>query len=269
MDNRAPRPATYITDAVVLRLSDHGEADRIVTLLTAERGKVTAVAPGARRSRRRFGAALAPFGYGQAQLRERRGDDLQVLEALDAQRGFPHLTLDLSRLSHASYACELVRELCPPAVPEPEVLGLLLRLLAHLDDQPAGARPRAEPLRAFELQLLRAVGLQLSLSRCAACGVSIPPEEDEVGFDLRRGGVLCRGCLYGSAGGGVRLSGAVRAALLLLEQAEIGGPQLAAAVLAGGVLVTCRDLLLGVVQQHLGRPLKAVEFIAKMNQAGF
>ena len=47
-----------MTDAIVIRLTDYGESDRIVTLLTERHGKVTAIAKGARRSRKRFGGAL-------------------------------------------------------------------------------------------------------------------------------------------------------------------------------------------------------------------
>ena len=61
-------PRVHITEAVVLRVSDLGDYDRVVTLLTAQLGKVSAVAKGAKRSRRRFGAALSPFGHGEATL---------------------------------------------------------------------------------------------------------------------------------------------------------------------------------------------------------
>ena len=55
-----------VTQALVLRVTDYGEADRIVTLLTERYGKVSALARGARSSRRRFGAALSSFGFGEA-----------------------------------------------------------------------------------------------------------------------------------------------------------------------------------------------------------
>ena len=142
-------PGTFVTEAVVLRLADHGEADRVVTLLTESHGKVTAVAPGARRSRRRFGAALSPFGTGQAALRERRGQELLLLESLHADRGFPHLSQELGRFGHAAYACELCLHLCPPGEPEPDVLALLRGFLGYLDGLPIIDRPRVEALRAF------------------------------------------------------------------------------------------------------------------------
>ena len=59
--------------AIVLRTVDYGESDRVVTLLTAERGKLAAFARGARASRRRFGGALEPFTLLAVEARERRG----------------------------------------------------------------------------------------------------------------------------------------------------------------------------------------------------
>ncbi len=264
----------HVTDAVVLRLADYGEADRVVTLLTATRGKIAALAPGARRSRRRFGAGLSLFGHGEATLRERRGQDLAILEGLHCARGFPRLGLELGRFGHASYACELCRELCPLNEPEPEVYALLVSLLGYLDGLPVSEKPRTEPLRIFELRLLDAVGLGLALDRCAACTASIGDVTGELGeqgapvpFDRVRGGVLCHDCHHSAVGGSpVPLSRDVRAALLWFKQAVIEDPLVQP--LPREVLTGCRDLLLDVIQHHLGRGLRAVEFIAKLNLMG-
>lgn len=279
---------TFVTEAVVLRLTDHGEADRIVTLLTASHGKISAVAPGARRSRRRFGAALSPFGSGEASLRERRGQDLLLLESLHSDRGYPHLGQELGRFSHAAYACELCLHLCPPGEPEPAVLALLRAFLGYLDGLPIADKPRVEPLRSFELRLLQAVGLGLSLSRCCACGRGLadPSEdallqerEEEGGaaphpFDVQRGGALCELCCGRSAGGAVLsrpLSAAVLAALQALARRwpvlDAAGSEVTLR-LSPWVAQGCREVTLAVLRNHLGRDLRAVEFIHKLNLTG-
>lgn len=313
----APSRGAIVTRAIVLKVSNYGDADRIVTLLTESHGKVSALARGARSSRRRFGAALSPFGYGEAVLRERPDRDLFGLDDLHASRGFPHLSQELGRFGHACYACELCLHLCPPHEPEPEVLALLLALLEQLDAQPIAERPAVEPLRAFELHLLEAVGLGLSLSACAACGVSVrtgmpmsssvsapgtiagpvaaagagsyqPSDFELLPFDPSRGGVLCTTCYVGMANGprdvspdeapapsarspgGGRILRSVRDALLTLAAEAPGSlPSPAALAIPRPVLTACRDLLLGIIQHHLGRNLRAVEFIAKLNTALF
>src|SRR5262245_27992425 len=124
--------ARLVTPAVVLRTVDYGEADRVVTLLARAGGKRAAIARGARRSTRRFGAGLALFGVGEATLAERPHAELDVLEAFHGARGFPHLALDVAKVAHAGYACEVVRELAPARQAEPELFDLLVAFLALL-----------------------------------------------------------------------------------------------------------------------------------------
>ena len=261
------------TPALVLRVVNFGETDRVVTLLTAAHGKLSALAKGARSSKKRFGAALSPFGFGEAMLRERRGQELWLLEDLHTSRGFARLPQELGRFSHACYALELCLHLCPPHEPEPAVLAQTLHLLEYLDGLPLDARPGAEALRVYELHLLRAVGLGLQLRECAACGHDVP-ELPFVPLDIGRGGVLCPDACWlgpipthlGPLGGG--LAGEVRTALRELEETPLAPEVLSGLVLPRAVNRLCRELLLAVLQHHLGRNLRAVEFIAKLNAAG-
>ncbi len=257
------------TPCVVLRVLDYGDADRIVTLLTAAHGKISALAKGARSSRRRFGAALSSFGFGEALLEERRGQDLWSLSDLHVTRGFPNLPLELSRFGHAAYACELCLHLCPPHVPEPEVLRLLVTLLDYLDGLPIADKPSPLALRIFELQLLSAVGLQLQLYDCAACGGPVPAA-DWVPLDVRRGGVLCESCFLGPIpeqlgpqGGG--LSSSLRDLLAQLETRPLAPESLADLTVPPPVQHQIRELLQSIIQHQLGHGLRAVTFIAKMN----
>ncbi len=261
----------HVTPSLVLRVSDFGESDRIVTLLTEHHGKVAALARGAKNSRRRFGAALGLFGCGEAVLRERR--DLWLLEELHSHRGFVRLGQELGRFGHASYACELCQHLCPPHAPEPAIYRLLLGLLDHLDRLPLSDRPQVEPLRTFELRILDAVGLGLSLRSCATCGNEVPAHP-YVPFDVPRGGVHCPdtcfggptptelGLIFSGLSGG--LPEAVRAALIALSESEPGAPP---TTISSLVLSACRDVLLAVLRHHLGRDLRAVEFISKLNRS--
>src|SRR5512147_1565246 len=107
--------------AVVLRTVDYGESDRVVTLLTRERGKVSAFARGARASRRRFGGALEPFTLLVAEARARSGSDLLGLESVSVERGFGGIRTDLARIACAGYAAELCRELVRDHEPHDEL----------------------------------------------------------------------------------------------------------------------------------------------------
>jgi len=250
--------AKVVTPAVVLRTVDYGESDRVVTLLCRNGGKRSALARAARKSTRRFGAGLAMFGVGEATLSERAGAELATLEGFHGARGFPHLTLDMAKVAHGGYACELVRELSPPHKEEPEVFDLLVTLLDLLDGSPA----RAETLRVFELRLLEAVGLLPSFDRCVGCGRPMNEVElDEEGpvFDLRRGGVVCADC----HGHGRALDGEVRQALLEASRLPLG--RAGELMLSASMNAACREILSEIIRDHLGKPLKSLEFIAKLN----
>jgi DNA repair protein RecO (recombination protein O) len=250
----------FVTPAIVVRTVDYGEADRIVTLFCQGAGKLSAIARGARKSTRRFGAALALFGTGEAKLTERPGSELATLESFDGARGFPHLTSDMVKVAHGGYACELVRELSPPRQPEPEVFALLIALLERLDAEP----PRAERLRLFEMRLLDLVGLRPELSRCLVCG-SDALDGNGQAFEGRRGGVVCGACRLEGAGHGVALSGEARRALLQMQEAPLESAM--EPTLPPAVNAACRDALSALITDHLGRPLKSVEFIAKLSGA--
>jgi DNA repair protein RecO (recombination protein O) len=244
------------TPAIVLRTVDYGEADRVVTLFTREAGKLSALARGARKSVKRFGAALGLFGVGEAVLIDKPNAELSGLERFDGARGFPALMSDVAKVAHGGYACELVRELIPPRQPEPGVFELLVTFFAALEAGPA----RAETLRIFELRLLDALGLRPSLEACVACGTTELGDSGDV-LDVRRGGVVCAHC----HGHGRPLTDEVRRALvdaLALDLHSAPSFALAPAVNAGA-----REALGAIIIDHVGRPLKSLEFIAKINHA--
>lgn len=241
-------------DGIVLRAVDYGESDRVVTLLTRERGKVSAFARGARASRRRFGGALEPFTLVRAETRSRAGSDLLGLESVSALRAFGGIRGDLARIACAGYAAELARELVRDHEPHDALFDLLLAYLGLLDAGPA--RPAA--LRAFELGALRAAGLQPRLDACARCGAPL----DEAGalrFDPAHGGALCRACAPAAAAAAPHVSPAAMAALVRLQSGGLAAA--AAEPLAPPAGREVRAALAAFVEHHLGRRLLSRKFL--------
>src|SRR3954447_21015721 len=103
-------PAPTRATGLVLRVVDYGDADRVITFLTRERGKLSAFARGARKSQRRFGAGLQLFAVGEALLVERHGAELLRLDGFTAMETFGTLLGSLDRIAAASYFVELCRE---------------------------------------------------------------------------------------------------------------------------------------------------------------
>jgi DNA repair protein RecO (recombination protein O) len=258
--------------AIVLRSVDTGEADRVVTLLSRERGKVAAYARGARASRRRFGGALEPFTLVRAEVRERPGADLLGLESLAVVDGFAGIRGDLARIACAAYAAELARDLVRDHEPHEDLFDLLGAYLGALGR--AAASPTG--LRAFELGALRAAGLLPRLDACARCGAPHPPLPDPLpppergeregrGGDVLRldpahGGVLCEAC-SDAARGAPALSAETAAALARLAE---GGLAAAAEPLPARAGREARDALGAFIEHHLGHRLAARRFLEEV-----
>jgi len=240
--------------AIVLRTVDTGESDRVVTLLTRERGKVSAFARGARASRRRFGGALEPFTLVAAEARERSASDLLSLESVSPLDPFGGIRDDLARIACAGYAAELARELVRDHEPHEELFDLLAAYLAAL----AGDAASPSSLRAFELGALRAAGLSPRVDACARCGAPLPGDA-AIRFDPSRGGALCARCAPLAAPSAPLLSPAARS---LLERLSEGG--LAAARRerpTAEAARQARDALTAFVEHHLGKRLRARAFL--------
>ena len=235
--------------ALVLGSVDYGEADRLVTLLTQEHGKLTAFAAGARKSRRRFAGALEPFTWLKVQLVERRGTTFR-LDAADIQEPHGHIRDDLHRISRALYATELVKELTREREQEPALLSLILRYLGELNAGAAGPTS----LLAFELEALSHAGLMPRLEDCALCGGGYA---EQPRFDAAHGGVLCEQCAPRGHRSVEVPGGLVRSLRALQQGARTPMPQDARR--------RARDLLNGFISHHLGRKLRSVEF---MDQVG-
>ncbi len=184
-------PGPFKTEAVVLRSIRFGEADRVLHLYTAERGRLGAVAKGVRRPRSRFGGRLEPFFRTRLVLHEGRGE---LCTVTSAETVHPHASLRERRpaLERASQACDAVLRLFDSEEPNRPAYNLLCRQLAVLDEEPAAAT-RAQAL-AFRLKLLLAAGFLPELAACASCG-----DPEHLGaFSAAAGGVVCAGCEAGS-----------------------------------------------------------------------
>ncbi len=245
--------------AIVLRTVDYGESDRVVSLLSRERGKLSAFARGARASRRRFGGALEPFTLLEAEVKERPGSDLAVLESVAVTRAFGGIRTDLARIACASYACELSRELVRDHEPHAELFELLASYLGRLESAPA--RPWA--LRAFELGALRAGGLMPRLDACARCGRALSSQwPARLSFDPGQGGFLCGSCAPSAAARGLEAALETARALARLQEGGIEAAEAEQPSLAAGT--EARDLLSAFIEHHLGKRLGSRRFLDEM-----
>jgi DNA repair protein RecO (recombination protein O) len=246
---------------LLLRRVEHGDSDLIVTLLGRDTGKLAARARGARASKKRFGAALGWFVISDVELSRRPGRELYTLTRADVREAHLDLAADPIALSHASYTTELTRELTASEQPEPEIFALLVSSYRAI-----GAAPSRQLLRRFELRLLGLIGLAPSFDRCGACG-SVDLDRGAL-LDPGGGGVLCSRCAAGVRAHGARpLAGETRH--LLAAAAAPGELTDALSAVDPGVEpeveIDAQRAMSALLSRHLSRPLRSLEFIAKMN----
>lgn len=181
--------ALYRDQGVILRTWKLGEADRIVTILTRDNGKVRAVAKGVRKTRSKFGARLEPGSHVQLQLYRTRGD-LDIVTQVETIDRHPTLRDDLDRFGRASAMLEAVDQLAQEQEVNGRLYEMLARALATLADVDS-------PLvvAGFFWKVLSLEGFEPYLGSCVACG----SDEPLVAFDLEAGGTLCAGCRRGRA----------------------------------------------------------------------
>src|SRR5829696_4850642 len=109
-------PGSLKTQAIVLRSIRYGEADRVLHLYTPERGRLSAIAKGVRKTRSRFGGRLEPFFRTRLVLHQGRSDLLTVTSA-ETVDGFAQLRSDAAALDSAARACDAVSRLFEDADP--------------------------------------------------------------------------------------------------------------------------------------------------------
>jgi DNA repair protein RecO (recombination protein O) len=189
---------SYTTEAVVLRSIRFGEADRVLHLYTADRGRVGAVAKGVRKTTSRFGGRLEPLSHVELVLHQGSGE-LQTVTGVQLIRAHQHARDDYYRLSAGLIGAEAMLRLFPEQERNERAFTALTRFLDVLDDLPrsagregAAARPTLDPLAlAFQLKLLWLSGYLPHLTSCAECGAD---DATLVGYSPRAGGAVCRAC---------------------------------------------------------------------------
>jgi DNA repair protein RecO (recombination protein O) len=176
----------YKTEGIVLRHGDMGEADRLITLFTPYRGKLRAVAKGARRPTSKLAGHLEQFTHTNVLIA--RGRSLDLITQAQSLHSFIAIRENLRLVLYASYAVELVDRSTEWDSENRQLFNLLYAMLVHLEitQHPDTA------LRAFELAALDILGYKPRLDKCVVC--NRPLDSVINGFSAAAGGVLCPLC---------------------------------------------------------------------------
>jgi DNA repair protein RecO (recombination protein O) len=169
-----------------LRGRQLGEADRIFTLFSTERGKMDAVAKGVRRTKSHLAGRLE-FGN-ECALGMHRGRSLDVIVSAEIKQSPWTKLVEPERFAVASLVAELIDAFCEPDLPLPDVYELLVGMLGAVasSDAPCALLPR------FSLRLLSALGIEPPVTHCVRCGRAFTG--DHAFVDADSGGFICETC---------------------------------------------------------------------------
>ena len=250
----------YRDDGVVLRTQKLGEADRIITLLCRQNGRVRAVAKGVRRTKSRFGARLEPFTH--VDLMIHPGRTLDVITQAEVIRAYgPPLAADYPKYTAGTAMLETAERLTPvekePAIRQFLLLIGGLRALGESAEDPGEPSAEREPrlvLDAYLLRSLAVAGYAPALAQCARCGTA--SGRPLTAFAVAAGGMTCESC---------RPSGAASPSpqTIALMTALLRGDWESALRSERRHRVECSGLVAAYLQWHLEHSIRSLRHVER------
>lgn len=181
---------SYKARGINLKGMPMGEADRLLTILTIERGLIRVIVPGARKHKSRLGGRSSQFVVNE--LFVVQGKRLDKLVQAETVRSFPGLSTELTKLTASQYLAELVLCQALSDQPQGELFALLVEHLQRLE-QAQGDRVLA-CLNQGIFHLLALAGVAPEVRHCSLSQVPITPDftqpDWQVGFSPATGGII-------------------------------------------------------------------------------
>lgn len=174
------------TEAFVLKNRKYNEADSLLVLFARSRGRISAVAKGARRAKSQMLAGIQTFSCSNFLLYQ--GRNMYTVNQVEAVNTFYSLREDYRRLTYASYLAELVDTEITEEQAHPQLFNLFGTALTLLNRD----NVEVEALvRSFELHYMKVCGYEPNLFSCTVCQM----EKDAAWyFSLSQGGIVCPVC---------------------------------------------------------------------------
>lgn len=242
------------TAALVLHCFDHGESDKVVTFYCPTLGKLSGIAKGAKRSKKRFVNKLELFSWLELQYDDRGNGSLVRLAEAELLDSFAALRQNYERYVAAGLLCELMVLWTRENDADSRLFSLLLWAFHVLD---AGHQP-LHILVLFHAKFFSMVGYEPHLAGCMACGV-FDATGQPYGFNLFKGGLFCRRCQPGQSADLIPL--ALSTAKLLRNAQLLPQDKMARLRFSTTGLCEARNLLRRYGQHLLQREVHSWRFV--------
>ncbi|MBN6186166.1 DNA repair protein RecO [Aneurinibacillus sp. BA2021] len=171
-------------EGIVVRTTDYGEANKILTVYTREAGKISIMARGAKKSKSRFTAVSQLFTYGYFLYQVSSG--MGSLTQGDLLNSFRAVREDLTKTAYAVYMAELLDRLTEAKEPNPYLFEMMLYALKWMEE---GKDPEIVA-RLFEMKMLYVAGCRPQFTGCMSCGAMDVPYF----VSMYEGGFVCQSC---------------------------------------------------------------------------
>ncbi len=251
------RERLYKINAIVLKRTDFGEADRLITVYSLEEGKLRLLAKGVRKPTSRKAGHLELFAH--VKLLVAKGKELDIITQAEALEYFQNLRGDLLRTGYAHYIAELTDGFMAEQDKNPQVYSLVLESFRRLDK----GQEAWPVLRFFELRLLTLAGYRPELFVCVKCREPIKASVNY--FSVADGGALCPRCGEGKNGATALSQGALKIMRFFLTRDYEYCQHLRVPHNLG---VEVEALLRRYILYRLERPLKSTKFLDKLELGG-
>ena len=256
------RPS-HTTPAIVLRSRPFGESDKVVSFLTEQYGKITGIAKGAMRSRKRFVNSLEPFTVVNLRFQDRPHGNLAFILTADLIFGYHQLAVNLDCLACAAYMVEITDGLVGEREENLTVYRHLRDGLRYLQSYGTSLGF----LTGFELKLLRLAGYQPLLDTCKRCvrhrlDGSVPLWY----FSVIDGGIFCEFCARSQR---ELLPLGAKALEVITALREGTGCLPLSVSLPLSVIQEIRAVMLRFIQFHVPREIKSASFLDQFAATNF
>lgn len=179
---------SFKDDGIILRRMNLGEADRILTILTENRGKVKVLAKGVRKTLSKLAGHLEPFCLTELNIVE--GRSLDVLSGAQVKKCFINIRSSLKSTTDAFYLAEIIDKMLEEEEKHPEIYYLLDQALENIENT---KNPLLQSY--FEINILSELGFLPELQSCVICSKKI--ESGVNYFNFEHGGLVCKDCGHG------------------------------------------------------------------------
>lgn len=249
----------FSSPAILIRRLDYGDFDLIITFLTHQHGKMTAIAKSAKRSTKRFSGVLELFSLLDIVVSRSNRKGLPVLTEASFSSPLNHIRGDIYKTAFASYWAELINDTMEEDKQQVAVFELLTFVLKSLD---AGSMPDEVLSILFQMRLLTLSGLCPNLNYCCTCHSDMADMgQYKINVDLAKGGVVCEHCTPYSSGQRCLSKGTIKQLQWLntCELNKAGRIQFSPAAMRESL-----SFLEAFVPYHLGREPKSLKFLHRL-----